>query len=797
VTAQSTTARTLGGRTLGELITSIPFRPAEGWLTIIASAAMVAIVATALLDAGWTGNAGDPRFLPWVGMIGLAFGFAGAKLGWGRWRTHLVGALFGGIVVPLIIGGVVLAESGVNAGWDPASLGLRFLATFDVVRNVWMDLVVFGRPVTTEINHYHLVFGVLIWAAGMLTGFTVFGHRRPLDAVVVLGLVLLANLAITSRFQLPHLVAFSAASLLLLMRTHVFEEEVTWSRRKIGDPAAVSQLYLGGGVTFVTAAILGAVLLTFAASSAPLQGLWQDLPRQLQSLTQWLQRFAPPGGDYRGLGLVTFGDNAVTTGQWEPSNKIAFRAQFPRGEKEQFKWRAGTFSEYTGFGWNWGDTRSEPTTPGATILGFDPNGDMPVATDRRTLTIQVRPDAFVGNTVLAPNTIVSVDRTTNALALGVDGWFTTVESSDSLSTYNVTALVPVFKDQAGGVTEPELRAAGTDYPPELKQIYLQYPPDAIGPDAAALLRAVQAAVVVPSYADPTNPYDLARTMEGYFRDSAHFNYQADIRDQRNARCKDASTVECFARIRVGYCDPYASTMTILLRAAGVPARVAYGFLPGDRGADGLETVGAWAAHYWVEVYFPGIGWIEFDPTGGGHGGAVLAIPSGSPLPSTPKPSGPASTFSPRTFTPPSAGPGAPGGPTSGTNVGPFIAIAFILLIGLGALALAAMRRTPSKPMHPDQAWGSIARLASRLGLGPRPSQTVYEYAGALGDAVPAARVELTTIARAKVEVAYGKRDLGSDRMKNIAIAYQRLRFALLGVLMRRGLRRGPRTPKRH
>ena len=125
-------------------------------------------------------------------------------------------------------------------------------------------------------------------------------------------------------------------------------------------------------------------------------------------------------------------------------------------------------------------------------------------------------------------------------------------------------------------------------------------------------------------------------------------------------------------------------------------------------------------------------------------------------------------------------------------MGPFIAIAIILMIGVAALAYAALRRAPRKPMHPDQAWGSLARLAARVGLGPKASQTVYEYAGALGDAVPAARVELTTIARAKVEVAYGKRDLGSDRLRNIAIAYQRLRFALLGVVLRRGFRRRPK-----
>ena len=51
---------------------------------------------------------------------------------------------------------------------------------------------------------------------------------------------------------------------------------------------------------------------------------------------------------------------------------------------------------------------------------------------------------------------------------------------------------------------------------------------------------------------------------------------------------------------------------------------------------------------------------------------------------------------------------------------------------------------------------AAAIAASRFGLGPRPSQTVYEYAGMLGEAVPAVRAELSTVARAKAEVAYGR-----------------------------------------
>jgi hypothetical protein len=570
----------------------------------------------------------------------------------------------------------------------------------------------------------------------------------------------------------------------------VFEEEVTWARRKIGDPSAVRNLYLVNGAQFVIVAVLGAVLLTGTASSAPLQGLWKDLPQHLTSISQWLQRFAPPGGDLNGIGEVTFGNGAITNGRWRPSNSIAFRARFDRAEQQKFKWRAGTYSEYTGFGWNWGPTRTEVTPARSIILDGDSLGDKPVTDGRREIDYSLSIDSFIGPTVFGPNTLLTVDRETNALVLG-NGWFTSVETQGNSGGYSVTALVPDLKATTGAITEPRLRTAGTDYPAELMALYgpASLPKDALGGSATALLSTIKSLVRAPSYADPSNPYDLARTMETYLHDDDNFTYDPDVVDERNAQCQGVSTVECFARIRRGYCDFYASTMTVLLRASGVPARVAYGFLPGNRGTDGVEVVSAAGAHYWVEVYFPGIGWIEFDPTGGGIGRPV-AIPTGSPLPATPKPSGRPTIVPGSGFPTFGTGGGSTDNTNPGTGIGPFIAIALILLVGFGALGFAAIRRTPRKPMHPDQAWGAVSRLASRFGLGPRPSQTVYEYAGALGDTVPAARVELTTIARAKVEVAYGRSELGADRLHRIAEAYQRLRFALLGVILRRVLRRG-------
>ncbi len=765
---------------------SLPLRPAEGWLTLFATVMMVMVLGGSLQDSAWTPDTRNPdaNFLPWVGLIGVAWGVLGAKVGWGRWRTHMIGALIAGIVLPLIAGGIALGPDA-HVGWDPHGLAERLVAMLNVAQGVWTDLVVIGKSQTSQIVHYHLAFGAIVWGAGILAGFTVFGHRRPLDAVVVVGLAIVANMAVTAHSQLSLMVLFSAAALLLLVRTHVFDEELIWARRKIGDPGTVGQLYLRGGAAFVTAAIVGSVVLTAAASSAPLQGVWADMSDRLQGIQQFLLQIGPPGGDPRPMGIVGFGRSAPTGGLWRPNDVVAFRAQLPPQETAKVKWRAGTYAEYTRFGWTWGG----PETTDDVASGDrqpQPVGEVGSSIGRRDFQARIMPDVFRSATIIAPNELVSVDRTSKAIGVGGGGYFTSVESSDSLNTYNIKAMVPVLADVQGGITEARLRQAGTAYPPELKGIYTSLPNDSMGPESTKLLNAIKASVPRIDGVDPSNPYDLARTMEGYLSSPAHFTYNPDVRDAMRAQCTgDVSSVECFAIMKQGYCEFYASAMTVMLRKSGVPARIAYGFLPGKRGTDNLEVVRGSLQHWWVEVYFPNSGWVEFDPTG--SVGQPQAIPSGSVGPPTPGPTGIAPTF-PGERTSDSTAIG--GGRTNpGGGAGPFIAIAVILAIGVLALAYAAIRRTPRKPMNPDTAWGSLARLAARLGIGPRPSQTVYEYAGALGDEVPAVRVEVTTLARAKVEVAYGKRDLEIDRLQRIAEAYHRLRLALFGLILRRGLRR--------
>src|SRR6185295_8066900 len=137
--------------------------------------------------------------------------------------------------------------------------------------------------------------------------------------------------------------------------------------------------------------------------------------------------------------------------------------------------------------------------------------------------------------------------------------------------------------------------------------------------------------------------DLARAMESYLSSPANFTYDSDVRDDMRAGCGGTiSSTECFAIIKKGYCEFYATAMTVMLRQSGIPARVAYGFLPGKRGSDNLEVVSAASAHWWVEVYFPNSGWVEFEPTG--QVGQPQPIPSGSVGPPTARPSQLSATF---------------------------------------------------------------------------------------------------------------------------------------------------------
>ena len=117
----------------------------------------------------------------------------------------------------------------------------------------------------------------------------------------------------------------------------------------------------------------------------------------------------------------------------------------------------------------------------------------------------------------------------------------------------------------------------------------------------------------------------------------------------------------------------------------------------------------------------------------------------------------------RAPTPGSIGPARAGSAAAG-SLGPLVAVLALLLLIVGAVAFVAWQRGPRGGTTADDAYGTVTRIASRFGFGPRPNQTVYEYAGVLSDVLPIVRPELETVARAKVESVYAREILGDERI---------------------------------
>jgi transglutaminase-like putative cysteine protease len=759
----------------------VPWSPAEGWLTYLLVTVMAMTVAWSIDDAAWVlGNPDYGDFYLQAAILGVLVGFIGAKARWPRWTSHLFGAVIASIVLPVLVGQVLLGEAS-------GSVYDAYRATSTSVVNAWIDLAVLNRQVTPEIGHFILVISIIVWSVAQYASYAVFGHRRPLDGVIVVGIVLLGNMALTINDQLSLLVVFSIAALGVLARTHAFEEQTTWIRRHIGEASTVRSLYLRGGVAFISIAVAGSLALTASASSAPLAGAWTGFSQKLVDVSQAVQRYLPFGGSSRNVGFG-FGPSAQITGQWDTNHTLQVTIRVDPSETTHPYWRAIAYDHFDLKTWSQTKPEALEVQTGEQALldlGDDPQG----LGNREEFQYTVTPVGFHGGYVLSPAEPGTFDTQTKVEFVG-NGRFASVRVDNTDRVYTGVAQLPVSGNQPGDRNSNALRAAGQNYPSDIKQLYTSVPDGSLGPASLQLLAEIKAKAAGATRGGKVTPFDLAETMQNELQT---FKYSTDVRD---LPCASISVVECFARFKEGYCQYYASTMAMLLRQEGIPARMVEGFLPGERDRrTGQEQIYTDGAHAWVEVWFPGFGWQAFDPTGGGRA-QVVPLPSGPAVVATPSPSAAAASGAippglqrdddrDRTST--------GGTSTRGSaNVGLLAAFAVGLLLALIAVVFVLWQRGPRGELTAESAWRSVSRLAARFGFGPRPTQTVYEYAGALGDVLPAVRPELQTVARAKVEVAYGHRQLGADRISSLREAQRRLRVALLRLAFRRRRLRGIR-----
>ena len=368
---------------------------------------------------------------------------------------------------------------------------------------------------------------------------------------------------------------------------------------------------------------------------------------------------------------------------------------------------------------------------------FDTGGELP-ATDaseaiaRRTPTTRVTDNRMAAPQLPLPGTPLTIDVAADRLRVDANGMVKRVGEMDSYAV-NYELVEP---------SQAQLRAA-----------------DPRGSDRADDLAIdAMSADYVSAILDEVAPADLdaaeqAWRIQAWLR-SARFTYSLDLATpvafDDTGRAVPLDPLSQFLATRRGYCVQFATAMVMMARAEGIPARMAIGFLPGTM-ENGVYTVSSTDAHTWPELYFPGAGWVRFEPTPGSSVGPPPAwtVPPATAAPtssagataSAPSGSSTAPTTAPRGVDTGQDGLTLEVQPTLADRVGTlmrdprFLVTATLLVTLLCALVLpvtaALVRRrrhdTGPPPVVAAAAWSDLTSRLTDLGLPPPPGGTLRDW----------------------------------------------------------------------
>jgi transglutaminase-like putative cysteine protease len=504
-------------------------------------------------------------------------------------------------IIPAIRYDLPMDTTAITEAWLPVAQASGALAL-----RVQTWLFSLNRNVTVnDALVRNMVWILIMWLFAAWIGW--FAARRNAIAALFPSIVLLALVTSYSEYRVYTLWLLVTVLLLLMGLWNYKNHTLQWERKKV-DYSESIRYDVGQAVIFLTIVIGAVAFITPSISwqqirdylrernqssqneAADLLGIQQqqvagkDVPVQKPSLPR---DHLLSGGFAQSEEIVM----RIRTGELPPIPNPSLAANAPR-----YYWRSTTYDIYVGAGWVTSSAqpqRYDPNTPlipgllnGYRTLHLDvemvePEGklfwsgilfsaDAPLRADWR-----IRPgsDLFADQSVL----------------LQADMFI----AASSARIYGAEAYIPT-------VTVTELRAASKDYPQEIRERYLKLPgsvPDRVRQLAREITQG------------KTNPYDKAKAIEAYLR-----TYPYDLEVPAPPEDQDVADYFLFD-LKRGYCDYYATAMVVLARASGLPARFVSGYASGSYDAANAEyVVRELNAHSWTEVYFPEVGWIEFEPT---------------------------------------------------------------------------------------------------------------------------------------------------------------------------------------
>jgi transglutaminase-like putative cysteine protease len=457
-----------------------------------------------------------------------------------------------------------------------------------------------------------MLMAILFWTLSIYAGYSLTRHGNPWRAVLPAGLSIVIIHAYDAFFPIRawFLAGFIFLSLLLIARLNFISLRNQWR-----DNGTYLPPYIGldsirlGLITTVILLVLAWTVPALASSFAPAETVWRratqpwtDMRNRLSNVFYSLQA---------SVGVVTdFYGDTLPLGRGNPLTDtvvLAIEAPPRLAPGVRYYWRSRVYDYYDG---TWTSTLQNS-------VGVEPDDfdlTFPAYEGRETGEFRIRTGFSIQNLPM-PSQPIWVSRPGQAiLGLNPDGSvdLSHVKAVPILlagDTYQVRASLTA-------ATIADLRAAGEEYPQWITERYLQLPAT-ITPRTTDLAEEIAAGL--------DNPYDKAEIITNFLR--KYLEYNGTVPSVPGNR--DPIDWILFDH-RQAFCNYYASAEVILLRSLGVPARLAVGYAEGDLvNVSGGVSEGALRigepdvylfnvrhrdAHAWPEVFFPNIGWVEFEPT---------------------------------------------------------------------------------------------------------------------------------------------------------------------------------------
>ena len=556
-------------------------KPREGWGLALFLTGMIMAAGWTLVATEWTDGL---DVVLWAGIGGMV---AGMLLGWSVFQgsaSHLLSAIYG-------------------LAWVGFLLGRRLpegLASGDHIKELVAHLLYWIRQAVTggtgrDVSIFVMLLSGLSWMLGYNAAWNTYRRLRVWRAIIPIGVVTLISVYYYTGPAplMTYLALYLFFALLYIARSHIVEREEAWRRERVAYNPELRFNVLRSGVAVTLIVLAVAWALPSAAAVSRLSATWRRLGNPWRTVEEeWQRLFSTLRGNPMSGLAEPFGPSMVLGGSQKLQDVLLMDIAAPR--QGRYYWRGAVYAHYGGNRWNALETESIMLIPGRQPPGID-------QTALRRAVTQTITSYTPGRRMLAgASRLVRVDREAEAT---ID-----LTGNAPLDFVRVSSVLPL---DAGGqytvlshVSDADatsLRQASADYPEWVWQRYLQLPLS-----LPARVRLLAEEITAGAHTS----YDRAMAIEQYLRHSITY----DLSPPEVPEGRDYVDFLLFDSQRA-YCNGYASAMTVLARSVGTPARLAVGYAEGEHdGERGVFRVRETNAHSWPELYFPGYGWVEFEPT---------------------------------------------------------------------------------------------------------------------------------------------------------------------------------------